>query len=1351
MTAFKETDQELELQTKAPGPEPDVFVMPATPSQMRFWSVHQMHPGNHGLNMPLAWTCRGKADRAVVVTALSELVRRHESLHTTFDVVDGKLSQIIRPPFEVPVPLEDLLDLPSEARPQHAEALIRKEARIQMDMKKGPLFFARLIRMDFEEYILLITIHHSVCDGWSNGVILRDFAAIYDSLVRKTKPALPELPIQFGDFAVWLEEWRNSKAPVESLKFWRETLGANFSPLSIPRDLPGGQVEDAGEIETFLLPSELAQRARDFCAAEGITLYMLLFSTFAAALYRVTTQGDFLIGSPCANRRPGTEELIGTFANPQVMRVQIESTDSFRKLLDRVRNWTLGAVAHQDLPFEDLVDDPFFSQERNRIHLQVYFLYQKAFMQAQHTASLDITPIRSVSPGTTFDLMLSVVERIEGPRLQLEYNPASFRLSTIQRFLRLYVQLLESALANPSQQIQRLNVIQEEERRKVVEDWNRTETEFAPFEAVHQTIERSAARTPSKTAVVCNNKEWSYRELNELSNRIARHLRRQGVCESSLVGVCLNRSVEMMAAVLGVLKAGGAYLPLDPSHPAERLQLILDDAQISLLLTEEQMAAQLRTGARVICMDSEQSLWSRENSSDLPAQTTPASLAYVIYTSGSTGKPKGVAIEHGALVNLLRSMERQPGLLSSDTWVSVTTLSFDIAALELFLPLMVGAKLVIATREQVQDGYQLLNLLEQSQATVLQSTPSTWRMLIEAGWNGPSRLKALCGGEALPRDLADSLLARAQEVWNLYGPTETTIWSSATRVEKQLGPVVIGPPIANTQFYLLDEHRQPVPPGVTGELYIGGAGLARGYWRRPELTEQKFVLSPFAPGRIYRTGDLGRWRDDGYIELLGRIDHQVKIRGYRIELGEIEAALAEHPAVRDAVVIAVDAGPSHKRLAAYVDSSLTDIPDNLPAQLHALLTTKLPDYMIPAVITPLHALPHTPNGKIDRKALPAPRFSGSGLDGAERAATEHVRPRTSWERQIAEIWERTLGLKNVSVRASFFDLGGHSLAAMRIVAKINKTYSLDFGLATLFTGKTIESMAELIQNRLAPNTTSSIVPMQTRGSAAPLFIIHGAGGNILRFYPLAMLLGTDHPIYGVQAQSLLSGQPALLHLKDMATYYLEEIRKIQPKGPYYFLGYSFGGTVALEIAQQLRAAGERVGLLGMLDARQHDFMTGIFRNDSVRVRFDRRFTRFAGNIDRLSLKEKLGYLGEKFRTRTLRSIYTVASALGIRSVPAFMKSTEDISYVAAQNYHQQSYPGNITIFRATEQPDSRLPQDLGWGPMVQGNIKVYDLPGDHDLIFREPNIQTLAKQLHACLERTDAAEAHSEYSASLVQ
>ena len=846
-------------QTAALG-EQEVFVMPATPSQVRFWWLHQTRPGNHALNMPLAWTCKGELDHDLASTALAELLRRHESLRTTFEVVDGKLSQVIHPPLKVPLPVEDLRGLPEEERHKQQDAIVQREARIQMDMEKGPLFFARMIRIGAGESILLITIHHAVCDGWSNGVVLRDFASIYDGLARHVLAGLPDLSIQFGDYSVWLDQWRNGPEQANSLEFWRNTLGGDFAPFQIQHDLAGRNTEGGGEIETLLLPPEYVEQARDFCAARGVTMYMLLLSVYAATLHRLTGYGDILIGTPCANRRTGTEDLIGPFSNPQVIRMKMEAQDTLGALVERVRTWTMGALAHQDLPFEDLNEDDFFSREQNQIHLKVYFIYQRAFMQAQNTPSLEIVPLRSVSPGTMFDLTLSIVERSEGPRLQLEYNPGFFRVTTIQRILKLYFGVLETTLSNPG---------------------------FAVGEALEQT-----------------------------------------------------------------------------------------------------------------------------------------------------------------------DMGRQP----------------------------------------IQ-------------------------------------------------------------------------------------------PAKNTA----EESPEPALPGRN-------AGAA-----------------------------------------------------------SIEAGEAEGKAIR-----------------------------------------------------------------------------------------EHVTARDALELQIAGIWETAMGLKNLSIRDNFFELGGRSLAAMRIICQVNRIYAVDFGLATLFSGNTIERLADLVRKRLSANTTSAIVAMQPRGSAGPLFIIHGAGGNIIRFYQLAMMIGTDHPIYGIQAQSLLPGQPALLRLEDQATYYLSEIRKIQPKGPYFFLGYSFGGTTALEIAHQLRDQGEQVELLGMLDSRQREYMTLILSKDSVRTRLDRRIARFLGNLAPLSFSEKVDYLRGKLFTRTLRRFYSVAARFGIRSVPSFLKSTEDISWIAAMNYKPRPWPGQVTLFRASVQPDPRLPWDLGWSPLALGGVQVFELPGDHDLVFREDNTRVLAEKLQFRLGESDAAQVRAD-------
>lgn len=831
----------------------DVFVMPATPSQMRFWWLQHVRQGNRALNMPLAWTCKGKFDYDAAAAALGKLVERHESLRTTFEAVDGVVSQVVRPPFEVPLPIEDLQQLVEGERKRRADQLIHQEARIPMDMEKGPLFFARVICMDRNEHILLLTMHHSVCDGWSNGVLLRDFAAIYDGLMRRTQPLLADLPIQFADYAVWLDEWRKGPDPAESLAYWRRTIGGNFTPLRIPRDFEAQQSDGYGEFETLLIPANLVQKAKDFCATRGITLYMLLLSVYAAMLNRITKQADILIGTPSANRRPGTEDLIGPFSNPQVARFQIVDREKFGTLLDEARDWTLGAVSHQDLPFEDLNEDEFFAREENQLPMHVYFIYQKAFMQAQHTPLLDIVPLRSVSPGTMFDLMLSIVERAEGPRLQLEFNPSLFRVSTIQSILRLYVEILERAVDDPAA------------------------------------------------------------ELNSLPHLDSRR------------------------------------------------------------------------------------------------------------ASSSQAEQKPI-------------LAQQP----------------------------------------------------------------------DASGDRPSRSAEIAATSAMPQQ------------------------------------------------------------------------------------------------------------------------------------------------------------------------------------------------------------------------------------------QNHVAPRDLLELHVADIWSTALGRKNLSIRDNFFDLGGRSLAAMRIVSRINRMYPIDFGLATLFTGNTIERMAELIRNRLSANTSSSLVPMQPHGSAAPLFIIHGAGGNIVRFYQLAMLIGTEHPIYGIQAQSLLPGQPALLRMEDQAAYYLAEIRKIQPRGPYYFLGYSFGGTTALEIAHQLRAAGAGVELLGMLDSRERSCFAHMHQQDSVRTRFDRRIARFLGNLRDLSFSERVAYLWDKFYTRALRHIYRAAMALGFQKVPSFLKSTEDISWVSAMHYRSKAWPGRITLFRATEQPDPRLPRDLGWSPFAEDGVEVYELPGDHDLVFREPNIQVLAEQVRIHLERSDS-------------
>jgi amino acid adenylation domain-containing protein len=1335
----------------------EVYAMPATQGQVRFWSLDQLNPGNPALNMPLMWQCTGILDLPALHEAFAQCVQRHEILRTTFEWMNGKLAQIIHPDMSPLIPLVDLTALTGESQCLESDRVTRSHAAYRFDLKRGPLLALKLLRLGEQHHLLLVTMHHIVCDGISNGILMRDMVAWYKALVNHTVPQLPKLSIQFADYAIWHEEWRAGEEPAASFDFWRETLGNEFTPIRLQHDpdaraalSPEGAAL-TGDIETLLIPPDLASRAHAFCIRENVTFNILLFSVFSALLSRLTGQRDLAIGSPCANRTEDTQELIGLFMNIQLLRVKLDDDSTFRQLLRQVQAWTLGAYENQVLPFEDLVYDPFFSQGGSSFEIPVFFLYQKSFMLTGQIHSeaghLEIVPLRSESPGAVFDVMFAIVDREEeGPRLQLEYNPQFFKAITIQRYLRSYLNVLEAAVSAPDCLVDQLSMVSASEHARLIVDPNRTRVDFGEFASVDQIFLKRAKEFPDHLAAECDGKCWTNEQLAEYARSLAVRLVAEGMKPGDLAAICVDRSLKMLGCLLAVLIAGGAYTPLDPTNPRERLESILADSGAAFLLTDQTLP--LTSEARILQIkggSAEVVGVSTRRSISPPPHSN--SLAYVIYTSGSTGKPKGVAIEHGALTNLLLSIQREPGLGPADVLVAITTLAFDIAALELLLPLITGARLVIATRSQAKNPVKLLTLLRERGATVLQATPGAWRALIDAGWSGSPPLKALCGGELLSRELADQLLDRSPSVWNMYGPTETTIWSSATLVKRGPGTPRLGTPIANTQFYVLDKSHEPTSAGMDGELYIGGAGLARGYWNNPELTSALFLPSPFGPGRIYRTGDLARRHEDGTVQLLGRSDFQVKIRGYRIELGEIEAALRKHPLVREAVVLQSPTAPEGQesstgdapvQLIAYIEAGTAADPKNSPdliSELSSAVGRSLPDYMRPSAIFAVSELPRNTNGKIDRKALP--RFVDQTADAAASTSgsvTEnYFEPADLVEQQITELWQSTLGILKISVRASFFSLGVSSLAALRLITRMNRAYAMDLGLASLISASTIESIAALIRDRFAPNTASSLVPIQPAGNQPPLFIVHGVGGNVVNFYGLSMRIGENQPVYGVQAQALLANQPALLRLEDMAAYYLAEIRKVQPRGPYKFLGYSFGGTVALEMAHQLHEAGEAVVFLGMLDAKTLEYEEQLARTRSVQAKIEDRVNRFRGNTGQLDLKSRLSYVYDKVSTRAIRYGCMLLSFVHVKKVPSFMKSAYDINYVALRNHKVRPYGGRLILFRANEQEFMDGAFDLGWGAIFRDGVEVRELPGDHDRIFLEPNIDVLASSLRACL------------------
>jgi amino acid adenylation domain-containing protein len=1056
---------------------------PLSFAQERLWFLEQLEPGSATYNMSVARHLGGALDEAVLERALGEVVRRHEALRTVFREVDGSPVQVIAPFGGFTLPVEDLSGLGEAEREGEASRRAMDEARLPFDLAAGPLFRAALLRLGEEDHLLLLSMHHIVSDGWSIGVLLREIWTLYEAYRQGGEPPLPELPVQYADYAVWQREQLKGQALDRQLSYWRERLAGAPELLELPTDHPRPPVQTFhGANERIDLSSELLEQLQALGRSEGATLYMVVLSAFQVLLSKYSGSEDVVVGSPIAGRtRKEVAGLIGLFVNTLVLRTDLSGDPGFREVLGRVREVTLGAYEHQELPFEKLVAE--LQPERSLSHsplFQVSFSLQDGGPPAGGgVAGLQARAVEAEFGTTKFNLELNFAVHAQGLRGVLSYSTDLFDRSTVQRMLGHLEWMLEQVAADPDVRLSRLELLSAEERGRVVEAWNRTDAEYPADRCIHELFEAQAARTPDGVAVEFEGASLTYAELNARANRLAHHLRGRGVGPEVRVGICLERSPEMMVGILAVLKAGGAYVPLDPGLPAERLAYMLDDSAVPLVLVQAALreAVPAREGVEVLAVDALAERLAAEPAENPAGGASPDSLAYVIYTSGSTGRPKGVMNHHGGVVNLLWSMRGTVAMAPGDRLLAITTLAFDISVLELFLPLLSGARVEVLARSTASDPALLREAVAAGGGTVLQATPATWRLLLDDGWEGAESLRALSGGEALPTELAARLRERVGALWNVYGPTETTIWSTAQHL--RAGPdvggghVSIGAPVANTRVYVLDRHLSPVPAGVPGELYIGGSGVARGYLGRPGLSAEKFVPDPFAaePGaRLYRTGDRARWRPDGTLEFLGRNDHQVKVRGFRIELGEIEAALRAHESVTDCVVAAREDVPGDRRLVAYVVGGVEADP------LREHVRRSLPEYMVPSAFVFLDALPLTPNGKLDRKALPAPEFAS--------AEERYVAPRTPTEEVLAGIWAEVLRLERVGVTESFFSLGGHSLLAVRVISRVRQALGVEASLRDVFERPVLADFARGLQTAARAEATA-IVPVD-RSSAIPL-------------------------------------------------------------------------------------------------------------------------------------------------------------------------------------------------------------------------------------------------------------------------
>jgi amino acid adenylation domain-containing protein len=1357
--------------------------IPLSFAQQRLWFLDWLEPNSSTYNMPGAVRLQGQLDLVALERTLQDIIRRHEALRTNFISQDGQPIQVIHQPGTWQMNSIDLQHLPVSDREAKIQQLATTEAEQPFALDTDPLMRAKLLLVSATEQILLLTMHHIISDGWSMGLFVKEIAALYSAFVRGESSTLPELTIQYADFAVWQRQWLQGETLERQLSYWQQQLQGAPELLQLPTDRPRPSVQTyRGATHSLSLSVELTQSLQALSQQTGSTLFMTLMAAFATLLYRYSGQSDMVIGSLIANRnRSEIESLIGFFVNALVLRTRLEERLNFEQLLKQVRATTLTAYEHQDLPFEQIVEA--LQPQRSMSHLplfQVMFDLQNMPLGEIELPGVKLSELNSASTVANFDLNLSMIETPLGLDCEWKYNTDLFDGLTIERMARHFENLLSAIVENPHQAVSELPLLSAIERQQLLFDWNDTQTSDPLDQCFPQLFEAQVARTPEAIAVVCGDRQLTYQELNVRANRWAHQLVASGVGTDTLVALLSERNIDFLTAMLAVFKAGGAYLPLNPDHPAERIRHVLAQSQVSLVLSASSYQTQIGNLAQMLLLEHlDQAECSNHN---LPVNCTPNHLAYVIYTSGSTGTPKGAMLEHRGMLNHLYAKVRDLQLTSADSVAQTANQTFDISIWQFLVALMVGGRVEIISQEMAADPVQLLSLVDRQQISILEIVPSLLRAILQqiphlttqnpahlSNGTANSAVRAIgleaqleslrwliLTGEALSPQLCRQWFEICPTIpmMNAYGPTEcsddVTHYPLAAPPAVEVLNLPIGRPVANTQLYILDPRLQPLPIGVTGELYVGGVGVGRGYLNHPQLTQVAFIPDPFSSdksARLYKTGDLARYLSDGNIEFLGRIDHQVKIRGFRIELGEIEAVLSNHPQIQQAVAIATTDPAGNQRLVAYVVSEAETLSTQ---QLREFLQQQLPAYMVPSTLIVLDTLPLTPNGKVDRNALPV-------TDGEIERTQEYAAPRTEIEQILTNIWQELLLVERVSIHDNFFELGGHSLLAVQLVAQIKKQFSLHLPLATLFQSSTIEQLAIFISTDPATGKLwSPLVPIQPKGSLPPFFCVAGAGGNVMYFHELSKYLGKDRPFYGLQAQGLDGETLPLESVEEIASQYIEAIETVQPVGPYFLGGHSFGGGVVFEMAQQLQRKGQ-VAYLTILDTTAPNSQLDRL-DDRSNWNSAQWISEAAGiveeligenlaisyeDISALTPDEQFSYLKQQLEmvgflppqtdiklVRGLIQVYRVQCQtdyvpLNTAPIPITLFRSQDIG----------SEEENSTNFEREDSSDLEKDPAWGWNQFSHGAVEIHTVPGDHLSMMTKPHVQVLAQQLQKSLDK----------------
>ncbi|WP_430014746.1 amino acid adenylation domain-containing protein [Microcystis protocystis FBCC-A270] len=1331
--------------------------LPLSFAQQRLWFLHYLSPDSRSYNTLEILQIEGNLNLTVLEQSLGELINRHEIFRTTFPTVSGEPIQAIAMPSSFRLKVDNYQDLSPNEQSTKIQQVAELEAGQAFDLTVGPLIQFKLLQLSPQKSVLLLKMHHIIYDGWSFGILIRELSALYEAFLKNLANPLPALSIQYADFAVWQRQYLSGEVLDKQLNYWQEQLATVSPVLTLPTDRPRPAIQTfQGGVERFQLDQNVTQTLKKLGQDQVATLFMTLLAAFGVLLSRYSGQSDLLVGSPIANRNQAAiEPLIGFFANTLALRVNLSENPSFLELLKQVKQTTLEGYAHQDLPFEMLVEklQPDRDLSRNPL-VQVMFALQNISQDTWNLSGLSIESLSlSVEETVRFDLEVNCWQNLEGLVIDWTYSRDLFDTATIARMGEHFQNLLQAIILNPQAKVKEIPLLEPKEREQLLISWNNTKTDYPQEQCIHQLFEAQVERTPKAIAIVFETQQLTYRELNHQANQLAHYLRTLGVGAEVLVGICLERSLEMIIGLLAILKAGGAYLPLDPDYPPERLLFMLEDSQASFLITHSSLLEKLPASqATLICLDHIQEQISQYSQDNLQSELTPSNLANVIYTSGSTGKPKGVMVEHRGLVNLASSQIQSFAVKNNSRVLQFASFSFDACISEILMTFGSGATLYLAQKNDLLPGQPLMERLEKNKITHVTLPPSALAVLPKKPL--PNLQTLIVAGEACPLDLVKQWSV-GRNFFNAYGPTEASVCATIGQCYQDDLKVTIGKAIANVQIYILDAFLQPVPIGVPGELYIGGVGVARGYLNRPELTAERFIFNPFDPpltpldkggdkfgenldndkeisSKLYKTGDLARYLPDGNIEYLGRIDNQVKIRGFRIELGEIEAVLSQCPDVQNTAVIVREDTPGDKRLVAYV--VLTSDSQITTSELRQFLANQLPAYLVPNTFVILDDLPLTPNGKCDRRSLPIP-------DDQTRKNIPKIGPRNLVELQLAQIWSEILGINDIGIQENFFELGGHSLLAVSLINRIEQKLDKRLPLTSLFQNGTIASLAKLLAQETTQPASSPLIAIQSQGDKTPFFAVHPIGGNVLCYADLARNLGTKQPFYGLQSLGLSELEKTVASIEEMAMIYIEAIQTVQASGPYYLGGWSMGGVIAFEIAQQLLTQGQEVALLALIDSYSPSLLNSVNReknyanslteefNEDLNIAYS--FIRDLASI----FNQEISFSGselahftsdellDKFITWS-QETNLLPSDFGKQQVKNWFKVFQ-INHQALSSYSPKTYLGR-SVFLGAEDSSIKNP---GWHQVIN-DLQSQWISGDHYGLIKNP---VLAEKLNSYL------------------